>query len=185
MSPKRVWTVVLLGALALAGCRDDRGLDPETGTGERAGDPAAVPVPVNLYFPGVGGRLYAERREIALEGSVAERIETLVGALLAGPHSDSMRPPLPEGVSLRKVYLLDGEQAFLDLESTAEAPLPASGSQREILTVYSLVNTVLLNVDEVDELVLLWNGRQRETFAGHLDTTQPLVPDLGLIASAQ
>jgi len=30
--------------------------------------------------------------------------------------------------------------------------------------------------------VLLWNGTQRVTFSGHLDTSRPLVPDRSLLA---
>ncbi|MEM7357123.1 MAG: hypothetical protein AAF657_40285, partial [Acidobacteriota bacterium] len=59
---------------------------------------------------------------------------------------------------------------------------PASGSAREMLTIYSLVNSVLLNFEEVERLVLLWNGGQMRTFAGHMDTRRPLVANLDLIA---
>ena len=44
-------------------------------------------------------------------------------------------------------------------------------------TVYSLVDTVVANVPQIQRVALLWNGTQRETFSGHLDTSQPLVPD--------
>jgi hypothetical protein len=37
-------------------------------------------------------------------------------------------------------------------------------------------------VEEADRVVLLWNGRQASTFAGHVDTTRPLGPAADLIA---
>ncbi len=48
--------------------------------------------------------------------------------------------------------------------------------------LYSLVNTVLLNTPEANRLVVLWNGRQPETFAGHIDTARPLAARPNLIA---
>lgn len=137
-----------------------------------------------LYFPGEGGRLYPEERELPRGDDPSERIGTLVSALLAGPEQPATRAPLPDGVSVRKVYLVDGTTVYLDLSSQDGAPPPASGSWREMQTVYSLVNTVLLNVTEARQMVLLWNGRQLQTFAGHLDTMRPLEPQTSLIARA-
>jgi hypothetical protein len=52
-----------------------------------------------------------------------------------------------------------------------------------MLSVYSLVDTVLLNVPEIEAMVLLWNGRQPQAFAGHVDTSLPLRADRDLIAA--
>ncbi len=146
-------------------------------TGE---DPeAAEMLAAVLFFPSTGGWLLAEPREVPAGTELAERISAVVASLLAGPSGSGMRPPLPEGASVRKVYLAEAGLAFVDFESPESAP-PASGSQREMLTVYSLVNTVLLNFEELERVVLLWNGRQLKTFAGHVDTMRPLAanPDL-------
>ncbi len=136
----------------------------------------------NLYFPSTGGLLLAEAREVPASAETAERISALVTTLLAGPRGRGMRPPLPDNVTVRKVYLAEDGLAFLDLESPDGAPPPASGSLREMLTVYSLVNTVLLNFDELERIVLLWNGRQLKTFAGHLDTMRPLAANTDVVA---
>ena len=136
----------------------------------------------DLYFPGTGGGLEAERHELTVGAGAIERISAVVSALLAGPRDRALRAPLPSTVSLRKVYLTEEGTAFLDLQSADGGPPPASGSQREVLTVYSLVNTVLLNFEEAESLVLLWNGRQLRTFAGHLDTMRPLTSKTDLIA---
>ena len=154
---------------------------PAEGEGELE---AQILMPANLYFPSAGGWLLAERREFPSSEAVADGITVLVEALLAGPGPTipGLDPPLPEGVTVRRVYLGDDGTAFLDLQSPESAPPPASGSRQEILTVYSVVNTVLLNFDEVEHLVLLWNGRQPRTFAGHLDTMRPLSANTDLIA---
>lgn len=167
--------------------RPDRdGADPELVADQPAAAETAPAVPVlcNLYFPGPGGWLYVERQELSGAGEPVERITEVVAALLAGPQGTSLRPPLPDGVTLGRAYLLADGTAMIDLESVDRAPPPASGSRREMLTVYSLVNSVVLNVPEVERLVLLWNGEQPSSFAGHLDTARPLVPNRWLVAGS-
>ena len=70
-----------------------------------------------------------------------------------------------------------------DLRSAERELPPASGSLAERATVYSLVNTLLLNVEGTRAVTLLWNGVQRESFAGHLDTTRPLSADTSLVVA--
>lgn len=174
------------GLVALVSCQREAEHPPapnDAQPGADAGPAAVETMTAALYFPGFGNRLKVERRELPANGDAAERIATVVEALLAGPQSSGMGAPLPDSVSLRKVYLADGT-IFLDLESAEGASPPASGSLREMLAVYSLVNTVLLNFEEAETLVLLWNGRQLRTFAGHLDTTRPLTANLDLILTS-
>ncbi len=147
-----------------------------TGEDLAAGDKLAM----DLFFPSTGGWLRTERRELPASAEPEAAISAVVSSLLAGPGGSGMRAPLPAGTSVRKVYLAADGVAFVDFESPESAP-PASGSQREMLTVYSLVNTVLLNFQELDRVVLLWNGRQLKTFAGHVDTMRPLAANTGLI----
>jgi len=154
--------------------------------------PAGVEAPVlhayQLYFPGADGLLHAETRELAPSPEPADNVARLVEALVAGPSGAGLWPPLPAGVSLGHAYVMgdvedDAGDAIVVLDLvTADGTRPSTGSQSEMLMLYSLVNTVLLNVDEADRVVLLWNGRQPNTFAGHVDTTRPLGPSSGLIA---
>ncbi len=141
--------------------------------------------PATLYFPGEGDLLFPESQELPTSLDPADRVSTLVTSLLAGPRTEHLSAPLPAEIQIRKVYWIDGRIAYLDLESPDGTPPPVSGSTREMLTVYSLVNTVLLNVPEIEGLVLLWNGRQLRTFAGHVDTMRPLSAKLDLIARTQ
>ena len=180
--------IVLAAVIALVFWQrgDEETLD--TVIGLEADDPTSETIAsdstwtANLYFPSASGLLYAEPHEVAASDLVSERIAAVVAQLLAGPRGVGLLPPLPADVGVRRVYLAAGGIAYLDLESAEGAPPPASGSSREMLTLYSLVNTVSLNFEEVERLVLLWNGRQLETFAGHMDTRRPLSANPGLIA---
>lgn len=195
MSRRQLWIAGAVAAVLLAAGLFYVLRDSDEDTGDGLGedltpvDEAALPVveesfTANLYFPDGGVQLHAESRELPVSGTVEEQVAALVGALLAGPSDDRFLAPLPQDVTLRKVYLIDGTTVFLDFESPDGQPPPASGSLREMLTVYSLVDTVLLNTEGPERVVLLWNGQQPETFAGHLDTGRPLAADSSLIAGS-
>lgn len=134
-----------------------------------------------LYFPGTDGRLHAEVRQLATSTEPLVNVTRLVEALIAGPSEQGLWPTLPEEVSLGGAYMTMNDTVILDLASADGARLWL-GSKSELLRLYSLVNTILLNVDEADRVTVLWNGQQLDTFAGHVDTTRPLRPVIDLIA---
>lgn len=137
-----------------------------------------------LYFPGPAGRLAAEERELAVADEPRAHARTLVLALLDGPRSAGLFRPFPEAVGLLDVYLAPDGVVFVDLGGEGEEleNPPAGGSREEMMRVYSVVETLTANVPEVRRVALLWNGAQRETFAGHLDTSVPLAPKADLLA---
>ena len=137
---------------------------------------------VELDFP-AGEGLRAERRELQVTAAPKDRIRKIVAALLAGPASSSggLGRPFPQGVILGGVQLGADGTAYLDLRWEGHADPPAAGSTEELQRVYSLIDSLAANVPEVKQVVLLWNGAQRETFSGHLDTSRPLPPDRSLV----
>lgn len=137
---------------------------------------------VELYFPGPRTSLGRERRELAVTDDPRQQLRALGRALMDGPSNPSLFPPMPPGVTLRAVSLGDGGVVYVDLVSEDGSPPPAGGTTEERLRVYSLVNSLVLNVAEARSAVLLWNGSQPETFMGHLDLSRPLVPDPSLVA---
>jgi hypothetical protein len=159
----------------------------------------------DLYFPASGGGLRAERRELAVSEDPRDRIRKVLEALLAGPAGPAAAPPkvekagkaaestgattalelvrpFPPAVKLGSVQLSADGIAYLDLRWDNHEDPPESGSTEEIQRVYSLVDSVALNIPEVNRIVLLWNGTQRLTFSGHLDTSRALVADRTLLA---
>jgi hypothetical protein len=158
---------------------------PATAPG--AAGPEAVPgggglsLAVDLYFPSSGFTLVRERRDLPAVEEPQARLEALARALAEGPTTPSLHAPLPPGVEVRLVHLAPDGTVYVDLASEEGAEPPPSGTTEELLRVYSLVNTLLLNVSEARSAVLLWNGVQRPTFSGHLDLTHPLLPDPSLV----
>ncbi|MEO8504241.1 MAG: GerMN domain-containing protein [Acidobacteriota bacterium] len=141
--------------------------------------------PVHLYFPGRDGLLYAESRDLEVTDDPQNRLRALVAGVLSGPHDSALVPALPADVQAQTVYLAPDGVAYVDLHSADRSLPPPSGSQAEMATVYSLVNSVGLNLPDARRIALLWNGTQLESFSGHLDTRHPLAPDTSLLARPQ
>lgn len=175
------------GALLLLGCGGDRSSDATDRTSDEPTSPVVDlgegEIEVSLYFPGDGWYLLAEPRAVTRWSAPLEGARAVLTELLAGPESEALLAPLPDGVSLGELHLTDDGRLYVDLLSTEHDRPPVEGSLAELLTVYSLVDSVLLNLPEIDSVVLLWNGRQPTTFAGHVDTSLPLVADEDLLAS--
>lgn len=167
------------------GCADKPEQRP-AGTGElvQEGGEAPVPLaPATYYYPDDTGMLSPEGGE-APASPVELRIRRLVETLIAGPQETTgvLHAPLPKETTVGGVLVLDGV-AYVDLRGLNDGPPPAVGSMDEQMILYSLIDTIVLNSPPVERVVLLWNGSQRETFAGHFDTTRPLPADSSLIVS--
>ena len=115
---------------------------------------------------------------------MAARIAAVTAALLAGPPPDRCDVPLPSSIEVGMTHLDAAGVAYLELRSPEGERPPESGSQVELLRIYSLVNTVQANVPGVRAVALLWNGRQLISFSGHVDTSRPLSADPKLVRSS-
>ena len=192
MTPRLAW--ILLAAAAIVGVaalvvalgrdrpgRSGNGATDTTGV-ESEAEPAE-PIQAELYFPGAGGRLVREEREIEGSADASRLAQHLVQAVLDGPRNDRAFRAFPEGVTMGEVHVTADGVAYVDLVSPANPSPPIAGSTGELLALYSLVNSVVENVPGARSLVVLWNGRQPRTFAGHVDTSRPLLPSPELASS--
>jgi len=94
--------------------------------------------------------------------------------LIKGPGSELVSP-LPPGIQLRQLYI-DGQGiAYVDF-GPALRDLHPGGSRAELLAVYSIVDTLAYNFDQVKRVKILIEGSEIETLAGHIDLRRPLKP---------
>lgn len=133
-----------------------------------------------LFFPSEAGFLVPESRSLPQDSTGEELAATVITHLLSGPQTRQLFAPLPEGVALSSVHLSQDGILYVDL-STADGDPLRLGSQQELLATYSLVDSIIANVEEAHRVVLLWNGQQRETFAGNVDTRRPLAANRRLV----
>jgi spore germination protein GerM len=138
-------------------------------------DAPAVPrIKANLFFASEdSSRLVAVEQEIPLaEGRVAQA-RALVEAQLAAAAPAPLATAIPAGTKLRALFLSDRNEAFVDLDAAVRDAHPG-GSLNELLTVYTIVNAITMNLPDVQSVQLLIEGREVDTLAGHVDLRRPL-----------
>jgi hypothetical protein len=89
---------------------------------------------------------------------------------------------VPDGVHVREVYILEDGTAYADLSSDLAGKL--SGSTRELLTVYAIVDTLATNFPSLKRIGILVDGSFQESLGGHLFTGRPLVPDFQYVEAS-
>jgi len=55
------------------------------------------------------------------------------------------------------------------------------GTQNELLTVYTIVNALTINLPAVTTVQLLVDGKEVDTLSGHVDLRQPLARNLNWV----
>jgi hypothetical protein len=157
--------------------------EPEA-EGEPSGESTATPIlrrRVEVYFPSAADEgLIGEFREIFNTVSPGDRAKQIIADLISGPESANALRALPPTTRLRQVYVLANGTAYLDFSSDLREGI-GGGSTEEILAVYAIVNSVVININEVHRVGILVNGRTVATLNGHLDLRRPLRPDYSLI----
>ena len=127
---------------------------------------------MDLYFADTTGRrLSIERREITGENR-EELLKHIVEELIKGPADDTRLRTIPDSVLVRAVFTRD-DTVWIDLGGAIQDEHPG-GAWTEVLAVYSIVNSITENFTDINEVQILLNGRESETFAGHVDISMPL-----------
>ncbi|MEO1366346.1 MAG: GerMN domain-containing protein [Acidobacteriota bacterium] len=142
-----------------------------------------------LRGPGGDGFLMSPMPEGArLDGLYFLTPETVVlDFRFESPATEPAPGPGPDGSE--DATAEDGDGAAASPETAPVVELLADrmtrmGSKQELLTVYSVVNTVTLGSDAVERVVMLIDGKQPSTLAGHVDLTRPLRPDPSWISAS-
>lgn len=123
--------------------------------------------------------LIAEKRTLAWDRDPEKRAAALMRELLRGPSGTAVRTT-PETALLRSVSIASDGTAQADFSAQLSGAHPG-GSSSEVLTVYSIVNTLALNIDAIKKVQILIEGRTADTIAGHVDCRQPFEPSIKII----
>jgi len=129
--------------------------------------------PVHLYFADRSNtHLTAEKRLLPRTEDAAAQARRIIEALIRGPETGLVRT-LPETGTVSSVFVTPDGIAYVDLDESIRTDHPG-GSRTEMLTVYSVVNSVVLNIAEVETVKLLIGGQEVDTLAGHISLKAPL-----------
>lgn len=138
---------------------------------------------VTVFYPSVRGlELVPRPREIYATSSVTNQMKQVVVELIRGPQPDESSAvirALPESTRLREIYL-SGPTAYVDLTQELVQNLEG-GSQSELLTVYSVVDSLTYNFSDVRSVKILVEGAEVESLSGHIDLSRPLLKDLSYV----
>lgn len=130
---------------------------------------------VTLWLPAAAGRLAARDVEVESAPELTARLAALLAALFAATDDGVTAAVFPAPVAAGSLVLAADGTLYVDLRPADGGAPPGAGSTLETQRVYAIVHTVLRNEPRVASVVLLWNGVQRESLAGHVDTRRPLV----------
>jgi spore germination protein GerM len=135
---------------------------------------------VVLYFSdGEGEYLIGEKREIWKKDEVEEEAEETVNELIKGPKGKLIRT-LPPQTKLLNLELVGEGLVKVDFNKALSANHPG-GSSAEMMTLYSVVNSLTLNFPQIKRVQILIEGKPIETIAGHLSLRKPVSPNSKLI----
>ncbi len=137
-------------------------------------------IKARLYYVGPDGEhLIALEREVPLGRSPVEQGRRIVEAQIA-PVAPPLVSAIPPGTALRAFFLTEDGRAVVDLSAEARARHPG-GLTTELLTVYTIVDALTVNLPAITSVQLLVDGQPVESLAGHVDLRQPFRKDLAMV----
>ena len=149
------------------------------------GDPAAVEQKINvkLFFMAPDQpALLIEDREVAYSADLARQVRTVVEELVKGSQK-GLVGTLPAETKVIDAFVTSAGVAYVDLSMEAGQKHPG-GSKGELLSVYSVVNSLAANFPAVKRVQILVDDRQVPTLAGHVDLTRPLSADMTFLVGS-
>jgi len=143
---------------------------------------ASAPVPASedvrkikarlFYVSEDGTRLSSVERDVPFADQTVAQARRIIEAQLA-PVDSPLVSAIPQGTTLRAVFLTEQGSAFVDLSREVSSGHPG-GSINELLTIYTIVQALTTNLPAVTSVQLLVDGKEVDTLAGHVDIRRPL-----------
>jgi len=136
-------------------------------------NPAQEQVTLTLYFGDTNAEYLSQ--EVRTVDKGAEPYEAvLVEELIKGPQAQGLVKTIPPEAKLIDVRVVDGT-AFVNFSREFQTK-HWGGSAGELLTIYSVVNT-LTEEPGIEQVQFLIEGDKLESLAGHMDIQEPLRRD--------
>ena len=131
-----------------------------------------------FYVSDDGTRLTGIERDVPFaEGS--EQAREIMSAQIAPPAAPLVSA-VPPGTALRGLFITERGDAYVDLSREAAAA-HWGGTLNEMLTVYTIVHALTVNLPAVESVQILIDGKEVPTLAGHVDLRQPLAENPALV----
>ncbi len=145
---------------------------------------ASAPTTARLFFLSAASDrpgLLIEERALAPAPDLSHAVRLAAEAVLAGPQGQAeLRPTFPAGAKVLDAFVTPRGVAIVNLSK--EAAAPGRGTDGELLTVYSLVNSLISSFPSLKRVQILVESSPTLTLGGHVDLSRPLPADLSLMA---
>jgi len=136
---------------------------------------------VTLFFQEADSEsLGPEKRKIFLTSSAADQAKQIVVELVNGPLEKGLLPTLPPQTRLRGLYLDRQGTAYVDFSSELVDFHPG-GTDEEIATIFSIVDSLVYNLPQIKRVHILVNGEERDTLKSHLDLRRDYSKDMSIV----
>jgi spore germination protein GerM len=123
--------------------------------------------------------LISEERTLSHTEDPTNFSRKIIEALINGP-SEGLTRTIPVDTSLRALYITEAGICYVDLSAEVKEQHPG-GVQSELLTLYSIVNSLVLNIPDIQAVKILIDGQETMTLAGHIDLQEPVNANMLLI----
>lgn len=134
---------------------------------------------VKLFFGTPGSpMLESEERSIPYHDNLLAQAREVMTALIAGP-TTKLISPIPDGTKLLDVMVSKDGIAYVDFSKELVSN-HQGGSTGEMITVYSIVNTLSTNLPQIHGVQILVEDHSVDTLNGHMDLSRPLKPDFSM-----
>lgn len=127
-----------------------------------------------LYFT-LNDKLQKEEREVPLiSEDFSVQVRDVLNELIKGPLNDlRLTPTIPEETKIKSIFIDSNGICYLNFSREIQGNFPG-GAWTELLSLYSIVNTLTDNFPEIKGVQILVEGYGVETLSGHIDTRSPL-----------
>jgi spore germination protein GerM len=128
---------------------------------------------VTLYFSEPEEEyLVGEKREISKRDRVEEEAKETIAELIKGPKG-VLIPTVPSQTKLLTLQMDEQGLAKVNFDQVLSKEHPG-GSSAEMMTIYSIVNSLTLNFPQIKRVQILIDGKRVESIAGHISLKQPV-----------
>lgn len=126
---------------------------------------------LTLYFANGDGTDLAPEERVVEVNSNQTKEKTVLEQLIAGPAEKELRRTIPAETKIRDVTTTNDGTCYVNL-SEDFVTKHIGGKREELLTVYSIVNS-LCELDHIDKVQFLIEGKKLEEFKGDLQFKTP------------
>jgi len=134
-----------------------------------------------LYFADAGGgylKALAKQFPSTLDSHGLGN--AILGALMAGPPTSALAPTFPADIKINALFISGNGNTWVDL-GIRDGRLKEMYTISELLAVYSIVNSLALNIPEVKQVKILVNGSDVPSLGGHVSLEYFYKPNMLIV----